>query len=331
MVVLRWIAIALLALVIITATVYLRQMARAYDRIANSSKIASTPAGDIEYVENGSGPPVLVIHGSGGGYDQGALIANGVIGNDFHWIAPSRFGYLRSTLPEGATFEGQADAYARLLDHLGIRQTAVVALSQGGPSALFFALKYPERVQSLVLISCGVSSSSDVKQAQANRTGDMLKVIFQHDFVYWGVSTALKKQLMQLMGANEEVIARLTPGQLRTVDQIIDFMNPVAPRSAGVALDNRAAMPNGSIAAIRAPTLILHATDDTLQLYRNAEFAAATIPGARLRRFERGGHLLIAVEQPMIHSEVREFILANAFPGPLPQPWGPPPGGIGTR
>lgn len=312
MAVLRWIAIALLAMVIVTAAAHLRQIGRAYERIAGNSKVIVLPTGDIEFVESGSGPPVLVVHGSGGGYDQGALIASAVIGEDFHWIAPSRFGYLRSTLPEGATFEVQADAYAGLLDHLGIQRTAVVALSQGGPSALLFALKYPERVHSLVLISCGVSSSSDGKQAQANIAGDSLKAIFKYDLVYWVVSTALRNQLLKLMGANEEVIARLTPDQLRVVDQIIDFMNPVAPRSTGVALDNRAAMPNERIAAIRAPTLIFHATDDTLQLYRNAEFAAATISGSRLRRFDSGGHLLIAVEQSSIRAEAQEFILANA-------------------
>ena len=266
----------------------------------------------IEYVEGGAGPPVLVVHGSGGGFDQGALIAGAVIGDGFHWIAPSRFGYLRSTLPAGATFETQADAYARLLDHLGIRQTAVVAMSQGGPSALFFALKYPERVQSLVLLSCGVASSTDPQQAEANRSGDMLKTIFKYDLAYWGVSTALRKPLMHLLGASDEVIAGFTPGQQQVVDQVIDFMNPVAPRYAGVALDNRAAMPDGRIAAIRAPTLIFHATDDTLQLVRNAEFAAATIPGARLRRFERGGHLLIAVEQPRIRAEVQAFIRSHS-------------------
>ena len=71
--------------------------------------------------------------------------------------------------------------------------------------------------------------------------------------------------------------------EARLVDQLIDSMNPVAPRSAGVALDNRATMPNERIAAIRAPTLILHATGDTLQLYRNAEFAAAARSAARNR------------------------------------------------
>jgi pimeloyl-ACP methyl ester carboxylesterase len=72
-------------------------------------------------------------------------------------------------------------------------------------------------------------------------------------------------------------------------------------------------MPDGRIAAIRTPTLIFHATDDTLQLYRNAEFAAATILGARLRRFERGGHLLIAVEQPRIGAEVQAFIRCSCL------------------
>jgi 2-hydroxy-6-oxonona-2,4-dienedioate hydrolase len=310
-IVLRRTVIALVALTIAVAAVHLRQMQRAYDRDNGGGKILATPFGRIQFAEHGSGPAVLVIHGSGGGYDQGALIANTVIGDNFHWLAPSRFGYLGSTLPVGATFESQADAYAHLLDHLGIERTSIVALSQGGPSALFFAIKYPERVDSIVLISCGVAASFDAKQAQANRSGDMLKTIFKYNFIYWTVSTALRKQLMNLMGANNEVIAKLNAQQLQIIDQIIDLMNPVAPRFAGVDLDNRAMMPNEKIAAIRAPTLIFHAVDDTLQLYRNAEFAAATIAGSRLRRFASGGHLILAIEQPLIQTEIRDFILTN--------------------
>jgi len=91
-------------------------------------------------------------------------------------------------------------------------------------------------------------------------------------------------------------------------NDLIDLMNPVSPRAAGTVFDNRATMPNERIAAIRAPTLILHARDDTLQLFRNAEYAARTIPGARLVNFERGGHLLLAVEQPRIRALVAEHI-----------------------
>lgn len=316
MVWLRWIVLALGALIVVAAVVYVRQIDAAYARVTGKATVIPSPDGDIEFTQGGSGPAVLVIHGSGGGYDQGELIAQAVLGSGFHWIAPSRFGYLRSTVRNDATFDDQAHAYAHLLDQLGIDKVAVIALSHGGPSALLFAVLYPHRVDSLILISCGVASSSGARQAQANQQGDALMTIFRYDPLYWGVSTLLRRQLMELMGANTSVIAGLSREQRKLVDRVIDDMNPVAPRFSGVAFDNRAAMPNERIAAIRAPTLILHARDDTLQLYRNAEFAAAVIPGAQLQHFERGGHLLIAVEQAAVRAAAQQFILTHqSHPG----------------
>lgn len=307
--ILRWITVGLIAAVILVSAAYLWDMNRAYERVRGKSTVIPSPYGDIEYTQGGSGPPVLVIHGSGGGYDQGELLVQAVLGEQFHWITPSRFGYLRSTFHEGATFGDQAHAYAYLLDQLGIKKVAVVAISHGGPSALLFAVLHPERVSSLTLISCGVASSAAQDQAQANQKGEMLMTIFKYDPLYWGITRLFRKQLMELMGANDAVIAGLTPEQRELVDRIIDEMNPVSPRSAGAAFDNKAAMPNERIAAIQAPTLIFHARDDTLQLYRNAEFAAATIPGARLVSFERGGHLLMSVEQATIHTVMQKHIL----------------------
>ena len=307
----RWAAIALLGAAALAAAAFIVDIRGAYSRVADASTVVSSPRGNIEFKHGGSGPPVLVVHGSGGGYDQGELIAQAVLGNRFHWIAPSRFGYLRSTFQEHATFDDQARAYADLLDHLGIDKVAVVALSHGGPSALLFAVLYPERVSSLTLLSCGVASSSDAAQDQANQKGDMLTAIFKHDWLYWTASKLLRKQLMELMGASEAVIEGFTNEQRELVDRVIDYMNPVAPRSAGVAFDNKAAMPNQRIAAIRAPTLVVHARDDMLQLYRNAEFATSTIPGARLVTFDNGGHLVIAVQQMAIQAEVQQFIQSN--------------------
>ncbi len=306
-----WIALALVAVLIAAAAVYLWDMNLAYERVRARGTVIPSPYGDIEYTAAGSGAPVLVIHGSGGGYDQGELIAQAVIGDELRWIVPSRFGYLRSTFRDGATFDDQAHAYAHLLDHLGVKKVAVVALSHGGPSALLFALLYPERVSSLTLISCGAASSTELEQADANEKGDTLTTIFQYDPLYWGISKLFKQSLMKLLGANDTVIASLAPEQRLPVDRLIDYMNPVAPRSAGVAFDNTAAMPNERIAAIHVPTLIFHARDDGLQLYHNAEFAAANIPGAILRAFDKGGHLLLAVEQPAIRAAAQRFILAN--------------------
>jgi pimeloyl-ACP methyl ester carboxylesterase len=305
---LRWILAGLLAAVAVLAAAFLVDIRRAYARIANTSSLVESPLGVIEFKRAGSGLPVLVVHGSGGGFDQGELVAQAVLGEGFDWIAPSRFGYLRSTFRDGATFEDQARAFAHLLDTLGIDRVAVLALSHGGPSALLFAALYPQRVSSLTLLSCGVASSIDGEQAGADRKGALLTRIYRHDLPYWAASKLLRRQFLQLMGADEAVVAGLSGPQRELIDRVIDDMNPASPRSAGVAFDHRAAMPNQRIATIRAPTLIVHARDDRLQLFRNAQFAAATIPGSRLFAFDRGGHLLIAVQQPAIRAEVQRFI-----------------------
>lgn len=327
----RWSLVAALAGLIVGVSAYLRDMKRAYQRVRARGTALPWRNGRIEYTEGGgSGPDVLVVHGAGGGYDQGELIAEAVLGDEFHWITPSRFGYLRSTLTEDATWDDQAHAYAYVLDHLGVQRAAVVAMSQGGPSALLFALLYPERVSSLALISCGVAPSAEEGQAEANEKGEMLKEIFRYDFLYWAIATLFRKQLLGLIGASAAVMAGLTPEQRRLAERTIDYMNPASMRSAGAAFDNRTTMPGDRIAAIQAPTLIFHAQDDTLQLYHNAQFAAATMPGARLICYERGGHLLIAVEQPAIRQLLREHILTHTIASETKEAGSLPGSGSGT-
>ncbi len=309
--ILGWAATALIVVLLMTAGTYFRDMNRAYERVREKGTLIASEFGDIEFSEGGSGPDVLVVHGSGGGYDQGELIAQAVLSDNFHWIAPSRFGYLRSGLHEAATWDDQAQAYAYLLDKLGIHRAAVVAMSQGGPSALLFAAQYPERVSSLTLVSCGVVASSSQDQSEANKKGNLLTTIFRYDVLYWAVSRLFEKQLMGMIGAGDEVITGLTPDQRQLFENFIGYMNPASLRSAGVSFDNRAMMPGERIAAITAPTLILHATDDTLQLFHNAEFAEATIPNASLVRFEKGGHFLIGTERAKIRELTRNHILEN--------------------
>jgi 2-hydroxy-6-oxonona-2,4-dienedioate hydrolase len=310
--ILRWSAMLLGVSLLIVAGSYVLDMRRAYARVQGTSTIISSPYGNIEFTQGGSGLPVLVIHGGGGGYDQGELLVEAVLGDGFRWIAPSRFGYLGSDMPEAATWDAQADAFAFLLDHLGIEQAAVVALSQGGPSALLLALRHPERVTSVTCLSCGVAPSTAADQEEANSKGDMLRKVFAHDYTYWPIAKFFRGQLMGMIGASHSVIAELTPEQHGTVVRLIDYMNPAAQRAAGVVLDNEAPLPGERIVAITTPTLIVHAQDDLLQLYHNAEFAAAMIPNSRLISFERGGHVVAIVEQEAIGAAVAEHIRSNA-------------------
>ena len=219
-------------------------MAQAYQRIQGRSQRLPTPLGTVEYTVRGQGPPVLVVHGSGGGFDQGEFLADVALGDGFHVVTPSRFGYLGSTFRPGAGFEEQADAYALLLDHLGLGRVAVVAFSHGGPSALQFALRHPQRVSSLTLLSAGVTAGAEAAQQQASRKGDALVTVFSHDLLYWLLTHALRDRFLALMGVDAEVAAGLDDPQRRLTAQLIDVMNPVAPRAAGAAFDNRATLPD---------------------------------------------------------------------------------------
>jgi len=51
-------------------------MAVAQSRIAKGSQIIDTSFGPVEYTDVGHAYPVLVVHGAGGGYDQGVILAN---------------------------------------------------------------------------------------------------------------------------------------------------------------------------------------------------------------------------------------------------------------
>jgi len=82
-------------------------------------------------------------------------------------IAPSRFGYFGSTLPEGATPANQADAYALLLDHLGVDRPVVIGFSAGSGSILEFAQRHRQRVIGLVLACCRLGGGVNVGKAFA--------------------------------------------------------------------------------------------------------------------------------------------------------------------
>src|SRR4030095_14130680 len=90
---------------------YRRDIHQARQRVSTGSRIVHTPCGPIEYAFAGDGPPVLLVHGAGGGYDQGLEIGDPLVKSGFRVIAMSRFGYLRTPLPGDASASAQADAH----------------------------------------------------------------------------------------------------------------------------------------------------------------------------------------------------------------------------
>ena len=151
---LGWIGICFIAVVLLFSVVsYVRfshWRTAATQNLERDSVVVQTAKGPMEYAEIGHGPVVLMVHGDPGGYDQiyQVLKIDDAEHGEFRYIIPSRPGYLRTPLSVGKTPMEQAEAFAALLDALKIDKVAVVGGSGGGPSAIEFAVLYPERGRS---------------------------------------------------------------------------------------------------------------------------------------------------------------------------------------
>ena len=271
---------------------YQRDIQAARKRVEAGSQMIETKFGRIEYGDAGHGAPVLLIHGAGGGYDQGLLLGGLVLGEGFRLIAPSRFGYLRSPVPEDNSLEAQADAFACLLDALGIDRVKVVAVSAGGLPGLTFARRYPERTASLVMIAAvsyteQATSKGRKKEASINR-------IIGSDFFYWLAIRAARSPLLSLLGVEKDVQKGLSQAEMAQADRFLEAMLPVSRRLNGILLDQSRNMPpDVSPEQIHVPGLVIHARDDSLVDWSNGRHAAASIAGAEFMTLERGGHLLL--------------------------------------
>ncbi|MGJ7459023.1 hypothetical protein ACR80S_03370 [Halomonas sp. MA07-2] len=104
------ISLLLVASLVVVTALYQRDIRHARERITVGSQVVETPCGLIEYAVAGEGIPVLVVHGAGGGFDQGLDALEPLAGEGLQLIAMSRFGYLRTPLPTDASAAAQADA-----------------------------------------------------------------------------------------------------------------------------------------------------------------------------------------------------------------------------
>ena len=272
---------------------YQKDMSIAADRILEGSRVAKTDEGIIEYSTAGKGSPVLFIHGAGGGHDMGRLIARR-IGDDFFWICPSRFGYLRTPIPQNASFEAQADAYAALLDHLHIEKAAIIGLSIGGPSALLFALRHPDRCAALVLMSA--ISKTTPKRPLSDW---FYNTLFSFNFFYWAVSHTAKNTLIKKFGVDPAILKSLTQEEKKWADAVLDIFHPASKRYPGIRNDQKVSISDKQyeLDGIALPTLILHALDDRLVDYDFAKYAHTHIPNSKLVAFPSGGHLLLGQDK----------------------------------
>ena len=289
---------------------YRRDIRRARERISVGSRIVDTPCGPVEYGFAGDGPPILVVHGAGGGFDQGLEIANPLVRSGFRVIAMSRFGYLQTPLPVDASPAAQADAHACLLDALDIQRVAVVGASAGAPSSMQFALRHPDRTAVVVLL-VPAAYPSHIEQrpggAVPPQSTAVVKLLFdtalKSDFLFWVASKIARHAMIEvLLGTPRSVLENASAEERARIATVLNHIQPLSMRRLGLLNDVSIvrSLPRYELERIAAPTLIVGMADCLYGTYSGSRYCAEHIPGARFISYPSGGHLWVGHEREIM-------------------------------
>jgi pimeloyl-ACP methyl ester carboxylesterase len=310
--------VILLGLIVIGIVVvvvrYQRDISAAREKVsALSSQVIKTDCGSIEYASAGNGYPVLVVHGTLGGFDQGLLTAKPLIDAGFQAISVSRFGYLRSPMPENASVDMQVDAYACLLNELGIQKVALFTFSGGAVSAIRFAARYPDRISAFILMS--PSAPGNVYVAPPPKAAFTL---MRSDFVYWAMVNYLRPTMQRMIGVPEGFI--LTPEFEAEVTDILATTLPSSERINGFYFDFYGVTAEFheeisetspySVYKIETPVLVIDALDDPIAIYENVRGMAEKFPNSRLFMVQDGGHPHLGHSEE-VNAEIIQFLKSN--------------------
>ena len=311
--------VAAVVLALVIRSHFERDLSVAAERAAQGSEVIATRCGPIEVQQAGAGMPLLMIHGSGGGHDQGMAWARPLVQQGVRVIAMSRFGYLRTPRPADASPEAQADAHICLLDALGITRAAVMGVSAGGPSALQTAIRHPGRVGALVLvvpIAYKPGTVADSAPPVSDDKDAWLLRLLGSDFLFWTALQVARDPLVRhLLATPPEQVAAASEQERARVNDLAERILPVSSRAAGLRDDTRLGKRLGPYAleSIRVPTLVVSARDDGFGTYAGARYTASRIPGAKFIGFADGGHLLVGHDAE-VRAEVTQLIIAAARP-----------------
>jgi pimeloyl-ACP methyl ester carboxylesterase len=261
------------------------------ERIADINGVARC----VESFGDPADPAIVLLHGAGSSmiFWDDELCARLAAGERFVIRYDSRDAGRSVTYPAGAPpYTGrdlQQDAIG-VLDHHGVERAHLLGMSGGAAMAQLLALDHPERVATLILASSTPSDGGDHPDLPA--PSPELVELFSGGVAEpdWGDREAVSDYLVDF--------ERRCAARSRPFDA--DRTRGLVARALDRSADPEANAKNPYLAGgdpwrerlgeIRAPTLVIHGTEDPLFPFGHAEALVREIPGAELLPVERMGH-----------------------------------------
>jgi pimeloyl-ACP methyl ester carboxylesterase len=270
---------------------------------------ASLSAGAVAYRDQGSGEPLLFVHG---------LLVNGRLWDPVVRLLADGHRCIQPDLPLGShatpmnpgadlTPEGIAGLVVELMDELGLERVTLVGNDSGGAISQLLAAANPERVGRLVLTNCDMYSTFPPKLFAYFKPMARIPGAF-----------AATTQVLRIKPLRRAPLAfgLLTKSRLDS-SLMEEWLTPVT-RSAEIRRDARkfilASDPRLTERAARelegfaSPTLFAWAPEDRLFRIENAERLAPAMPDARIVRIP-DSRTFVSIDQPeRLAREIREFV-----------------------
>jgi len=259
---------------------------------------AQTGSGRIAYIEQGSGPAALFIHG--------------VPLNGFHWrhvierlrdrrrciaLDLMGLGYTEIGPAHDVSFTAQATMILQFLDALGLDKVDVVANDSGGAIAQIFAAHNPQRIRTLTLTNCDVHDNwpppAILPQIEAARKGVLIDAYAQ----YLDNPENRRARFARAYadpGVLTDEVFRVYVDPLRASQQSRDNFHRY-----WLAFDNRQTVAiEPLLRKLRVPTLIVWALDDLFFDVQWAHWLKRTIPGVEQVIEVPGAKLFFPEDRP---------------------------------
>jgi len=230
----------------------------------------------IHYVEAGTGPTVILLHGLGGS-TQAWQFNIAPLAEKYHVIVPDQIGFGKSDKPlVNYRIRTYVDFLDQFCKQLGIERASLVGNSMGGWIAAAFTAAFPDRVDKLVLVdAAGYAPPKDLDTRTFYglnpTTREGMKVL---------VAKVFYNKLFLTDGAIDQAIAaRLAAGDGYTINSITESII-----RGEDFLDD-------AVKTIKRPTLIIWGRQDGLVPLSEGEHFNKDIAGSKLIVFDQCGHV----------------------------------------
>jgi 2-hydroxy-6-oxonona-2,4-dienedioate hydrolase len=250
----------------------------------------------IHYVEAGTGPTVILLHGLGGSTQMWAYNI-GPLAERFHVIVPDQIGFGKSDKPHvNYRVRTYVDFLDQLCKQLKIERASLVGNSMGGWIAAAFTIAFPERVERLVLEdAAGYAPPKDLDY----RTLYQLNPSTREGMKELVGKVFYNKALTSDMAIDQSLAYRMSAGDGYTINSIIDSVI-----RGEDFIDNK-------VRAIKQPTLIAWGRQDGLIPLSDGERFKKDITNSSLIVFEECGHVPNVEKAAEFNAAVLKFLTAQ--------------------